>query len=148
MQLRACSDSGTTPGPGFGRLAELGVTLLDLLLEERDRFQAQRRTGDDRLPLAGVEAAKLGEIAIHGVLLQVDRHHDVQEVVAADEQARAIRAAEFEANLVALHRLEAFDQELRVEADLDVAAIELAGEVDLGLAGVGAAAGELQRPRW
>src|SRR5688572_30239943 len=74
--------------------------------------------------------------------LQIHRHDHVQEIRPALKQAWSVRRAELQADLVAVHHAERVGQELRVEADLDVAALVLAREIDRGLAALGAAAGQ------
>src|SRR5439155_17880481 len=85
------------------------------------------------------QPAKLSIRAAHDSLLQIYRHDDVEEILPALEQARAIRGRQLEGDLVAVHDAQGFGQELRVEADLHVAALVFAGEIDFRLARLGAA---------
>jgi hypothetical protein len=77
-------------------------------------------------------------------LLKVNRHDHVQKVWSALEQSWAVGGGQLERDLVGVNDAQCFGEELRVEADLDITALEFAWEIDLGLAGLGAAAGELQ----
>src|SRR4051812_28017877 len=62
-------------------------------------------------------------------LLQIHGHDDVQKVLPAAKQAGAVGGGQLKGDLVGVDHAQCLDQERRIEADLDVAALELAGEV-------------------
>lgn len=65
-------------------------------------------------------------------LLQIHRHHDIQEVRPGAEYARLVRGLHVEEHLVLVNNLERIQQVCRVEADLDRLALIL-GHLDLDL---------------
>src|SRR5207249_518679 len=59
-------------------------------------------------------------------LLQVHRHDYVNEIRSAFEQSGTVRRGHFQRDLIGIDHAQGFGHELRVEADLDVAAFEFA----------------------